>query len=401
MFSYAEKMEIFASTVMRRKFTTFAATFFLALSAWAATPCPPALLTEVPRVAQLRGLDGRWQPRCELLAAASLKDRLATKLANELPLPPKLYLEVLQRLGFVPSTPELYERLLDFYASQVLGFYEPSRDTMVVVNLPLPSEEESSVVWVHELAHAAQEARFGLPTKLLSVKDNSDQQRSFSAIAEGEAMLVMLLLESPSPPPIESLEQAAQALVEVSKSLARSANIGDFFVEDLAFPYAQGLRTVLSAYKKGGWPAVDGLLTNPPTCTAHLLFGSPCNHLTNRTLPPVPEGFQELLTDSLGAWVVKFWFSQVAGDKEAEKLARAWDGDRLRLIRDARVPQRWALCWKLRLKSQAEAIWAQAFVRQHVSKLLASFRQGPPPQVTVVSEGRTLTVWVDWPAPQP
>ena len=97
MFSYAEKMEIFASTVMRRKFTTFAATFFLALSAWAATPCPPALLTEVPRVAQLRGLDGRWQPRCELLAAASLKDRLATKLANELPLPPKLYLEVLQR----------------------------------------------------------------------------------------------------------------------------------------------------------------------------------------------------------------------------------------------------------------------------------------------------------------
>ncbi|MFN3412736.1 MAG: hypothetical protein ACK42L_01580 [Thermoanaerobaculum sp.] len=386
---------------MRKKLTTFAAALFVALGAWAATPCPPALLTQVPKVAQLRGLDGRWQPRCELLAAASLKDRLATKLTDELPLPPKLYLEVLQRLGFVPATPELYQRLLDFYASQVLGFYEPSRDTMVVVDRPLPSEEESSVVWVHELAHAAQEARFRLPTKLLGVKDNSDQQRSLSAIAEGEAMLVMLLLESPSPPPMESLEHAAQALVESNKFLARSANIGDFFVEDLAFPYAQGLRTVLSAYKKGGWPAVDSLLAHPPACTAQLLFGSPCNHLANRALPATPQGFQELLTDSLGAWAVKFWFSQVAQGKEAETLAKVWDGDRLRLIRDARSPQRWALCWKLRLKSHVEASWAQAFVRQHAPKLLTSFRKGSPPQVTVVPEGRTLTVWVDWPTPRP
>lgn len=401
MFSYAEKIEILAFTAMRSQFTTLVATFFLAQCAWAVTPCPPALLTEVPKVAHLRGLDGGWQPRCELLAAASLKDRLATKLANELPLPPRLYLEVLQRLGFVPATPKLYERLLDFYASQVLGFYEPSRDTMVVVDRPLPSEEESSVVWVHELAHAAQEARFRLPTKLLSVKDNSDQQRSFSAIAEGEAMLVMLLLESPSPPPTESLEQAAQALLEVSKSLARSAKIGDFFVEDLAFPYAQGLRTVLSAYKNGGWAAVDSLLAHPPTCTASLLFASPCNHLSNQVLPPIPAGWQELLSDSLGAWASRFWFSQVAKASAAEELAKAWDGDRLRLIRDKRAPQRWALCWKLRLKSQEGALRAQPFVRQHAPKLLASFRQGPPPQVTVVSEGRTLTVWVDWPTPQP
>lgn len=394
-------MEILASTGMLKKCITLTLTFLLALSVWADAPCPSALLTEVPKVAQLRGLDSRWRPRCELLAAASLKDRLATKLANELPLPPELYLELLQRLGFVPATPRLYNRLLDFYASQVLGYYEPSRDTMVVVDRPLPNAEESPVVWVHELAHAAQEARFRLPTKLLGVKDNSDQQRSFSAIAEGEAMLVMLLLESPSPPPIESLEQAASALVEVSKSLARSANIGDFFVEDLAFPYAQGLRTVLSAYKKGGWSAVDSLLAHPPTCTASLLFGSPCNHLSNQMLPSTPAGWQELVTDSLGAWALKFWFSQVAEGKEAEKLAKAWDGDRLRLIRDARAPQRWALCWKLRLKNRETAIWARTAVAQQAPRLLASFRNGLPPQITVELEERTVTLWVDWPVLRP
>lgn len=386
---------------MRKKCSTLAAILLLALSAWAATPCPPALLTAVPRVATLRGLGDDWRPRCEVLPFSSLKQRLASKLANELPLAPELYLEVLQRLGFVPKTPELYQRLLDFYASQVLGYYEPSRDTMVVVDRPLPGEEESSVVWLHELAHAAQEARFGLPTRLLAVKDNSDQQRSFSAVAEGEAMLVMLLLESPSPPPPESLEHAAQALAEGSKSLARSANIGEFFVEDLAFPYAQGLRTVVSAYKKGGWSAVDRLLAHPPTCTASLLFASPCNHLPNHLLPSPPPGWQALLTDSLGAWAVQFWFSQVAEAHAAEDLAKAWDGDRLLLIRNAKFPQSWALCWKLRLKNRDRALWAQKLIAQHAPKLLARFRQGPPPQVAVNLEERTVTLWVDWPPPRP
>ncbi len=349
----------------------------------------------------MRTLGNDWRPQCELLPFSSLKKRLATKLANELPLPPQLYLEVLQRLGFVPATPHLYDRLLDFYASQVLGYYEPSRDTMVVVDRPIPSEVEGSVVWVHELAHAAQEARFRLPTKLLAVKDNSDQQRSFSAVAEGEAMLVMLLLASPSPPPSESLEQAANALVEGSKSLARSAEIGDFFVEDLAFPYAQGLRTVLSAFQKGGWPAVDRLLAHPPRCTASLLFDSPCNHLSNQVLPPTPRGWQELLTDSLGAWALKFWFSQVAEALAAEELAKAWDGDRLRIIRDARSPQRWALCWRLRLKNRDRAAWARTFVAQQAPKLFAPFRRDVPPQVTVDLEERTVTLWVDWPGLQP
>lgn len=374
----------------------------MGLAAWAAAPCPSTLLTEVPRVAHLRGLAPAWQPQCELLPAPALKQRLAAKLATELPLEPHLYLEVLQRLGFVPPTDGLYNKLLDFYGSQVLGYYEPSRDTMVVVvDRPLPGWEEASVVWLHELAHAAQEARFRLPTRLLAVKDNSDRQRAYSAIAEGEAMLVMLVLESSSPPSPEGLEQAAQAIVEGSKSLASSAGIGEFFVEDLSFPYAQGLRTVLAALKKGGWAAVDTLLANPPTCTAQLLYRSPCRHLPDHLLPPTPGGWEELLTDTLGAWAVRFWFARAAGDAAAEELARGWDGDRLRIVRSTRTPNRWALCWKLRLGSERQALATQGLVARHGSKLLAFFQKGIPPQVTVTLEGRTVTLWADWPPPRP
>lgn len=374
---------------------------FLGLAAWAAAPCPPTLLTEVPRVAQLRGLAPSWQPQCELLPASALKQRLASKLASELPLEPQLFLELLQRLGFVPPTPGLYDRLLDFYGTQVLGYYEPSRDTMVVVDRPVPGQEEAPIVWLHELAHAAQEARFRLPTRLLAVKDNADRQRALSAIAEGEAMLVMLVLGGPSPPSAEKLEEAARAIVEGSRSLARSAEIGEFFVEDLSFPYAQGLRTVLAAYQRGGWAAVDRLLADPPTCTARLLFASPCHHLPNHLLPSPPQGWEEMLTDTLGAWAVRFWFARAAGETAAEELARGWDGDRLRIVRSTRTPGRWALCWKLRLANPRQALAARGLVVQHGPKLLAAFQQGIPPQVSVTLEDRTLTLWVDWPAPRP
>ncbi len=386
---------------MLRKCSTLWASFFLALAAWGASPCPPALVAEAHKVGKLRRLPATWQPRCELLPEAALPDRLKAKLTSELPLPPQLFLEVLQRLGFVPPRRDLFPKLLDFYASQVLGYYEPSRDTMVVVDKPLPDESDAAGVWLHELAHAAQEKRFRLPTKLLAIKDNSDRQRTFSAIAEGEAMLVMLTLASPSPPPTESLEKAAEAIAESSKSLARAADIGDFFVEDLAFPYAQGLRTVLAAFEKGGWPAVDRLVANPPQCTAALLFASPCHHLTNDALPPVPQGFQELFTDTLGAWAMRFWLAPLAGEEAAGRLARAWDGDRLRLVRSESDPDTWALCWKLRVQRPEDAAFAEKLVAAHAPGLLRHFRRNGAPQVAVARDGRTVTLWVDWTPSRP
>ncbi|MCS7183541.1 MAG: hypothetical protein NZ869_10595 [Thermoanaerobaculum sp.] len=386
---------------MRRKSTTLLLLLLAAHPAAAALPCPPALVAEVPKVAKLRGLDHRWQPKCEFLPQTQLVERLTRKLAEELPLPPPLYLEVLQRLGFVPPTPKLYQRLLEFYSGQVLGYYEPHRDTMVVVDRPLPSQEGNGGVWVHELAHAAQERRYGLPTKLLAMRHNSDQQRTLSAVLEGEAMLVMLTLASTTPVSAEHLEKTAADMSEGAASLARSAQIPEFFVEDLVFPYSQGLATVLRAWQEEGWKGVDRLLAQPPACTAQLLYRAPCRHLGDGVLPPTPKGWEVLLKDTLGAWAMRFWLARGGDSAAAEHLAQAWDGDRLLLLRHQAAPQQWALCWKLRLRSTAHAQQAIQLLRQRLPTLLAGFSPGALPLLAYTVEGPTVTVWANWPTPPP
>lgn len=385
---------------MRSKFTTRLA-LTLGVLSLAFTPCPRELVRQANKVAAVRGLSPQWRPKCELLPSALLEKRLAQKLAAELPVPPSEYLEVLQRLGFVRPTPNLYQKLLAFYTSQVLGFYEPQRDTMVVVDKPLGAEAVTAAVWAHELAHAAQEKRFRLPTRLLAVKDNSDKQRAISAIAEGEAMLVMLAVESPTPLDASQIRHTAEAIAQGTRQVAEQAGIDRFFVEDLAFPYAQGLATVLAAWEQGGWAAVDRLLARPPLCTATLLFASPCHHLDDQAMPPVPQGYVQLLADTLGAWALRFWLAQPLGEERAGAVARVWDGDRLRLVKKATEPQRWALAWQLRVQQEAALPTVREALEEALPVLFGNFERQGLPSWRLVSQGRTLTVLVNWPTPQP
>lgn len=316
-------------------------------------------------------------------------------------MPPELYLEVLQRLGFAPPENGLYLKLLNFYSSQVLGFYEPEGDTMVIVRRSHPETADSKEVWLHEFAHAAQEKRFGLPSKLLAVKENSDLQRAFSAIAEGEAMLVMVILAPATAPEPAAVSRLAQAIETSTKQLAQEAGVGEFFVQDLAFPYARGLTKVLEAFQAKGWPGVDALLANPPTCTAALLFANPCHHLDDRVLPANPPGYEPLLTDTLGAWAMQFWLSQTLGKEAATSLAQLWDGDRLRILRSQKEPRRWAMVWQLRLQTVQDIPKAEAALRRHAQQILVRFQPGSKPNTLVRSRNRTITLLVDWPTAQP
>lgn len=157
--------------------------------------CPPAIARAAREVAALRQVPPPFSPPCRLLSPGDLERELERKLRRDLPVPLELFVEALSRLGLVEGDPAaLIPRLLDFYRSQVLGFYEPGRDEMVIVDAPGGEEELAALVWAHELEHAAQERRFRLPSRILALGHNGDVQRAAAAIAEGDALLVMFLL---------------------------------------------------------------------------------------------------------------------------------------------------------------------------------------------------------------
>jgi hypothetical protein len=258
-----------------------------------------------------------------------------------------------------------------------------------------------SPVWAHELAHAAQERRFGLPSRLLAMRDDGDRQRATSAIAEGEAMLVMLVLNKNGPDP-QALRRTQQQLAAQAETMAPPAGVPRYFVKELVFPYAQGFATVLATFERGGWPAVDTLLADPPRTTAQLLHPerpSPVAHLGDEVLPVTPPGWTTVLTDTLGEWTLATWLGLHLAPAEASRVAAGWDADRARLITGP--DGAWALALVVRCRDNEAAARLAAALESHLPTLLANLNPGTRPRIVEEVVGATVSVRVGWPVPSP
>lgn len=359
-------------------------------------------MTAVAReVATLRKVEGSFSPPCRAIVANELREELDRKLRRDLPIQPELYLEALRRLGIVDGEPStVYSDLLEFYAGQVLGFYDPGRDEMVVVSGERLGGPAMRLVWAHELAHAAQESRYHLPSRLLGMRANGDEQRAASAVAEGEALLVMFLLASPGSD-ARALDQAVEMLEGQAAAGLASARVPEFFVQDLLFPYAKGFSTVVRAYREGGWQEVDRLLSSPPPSTALLLHPNfpEVRQLGDDTLPPVPAGWEEVVSDTLGEWTLGFWLSRRFPAEKSRRLAAGWCGDRLRLVRNRQNTDHWALAWRL-VTSNLESRELTAALQQGLPGLLARLPgRNPPLELAWTIAGTTIELRANWPKP--
>jgi len=390
---------------MRRHFSTALLALLLAALPALAAECPPAVGEAATALARLRPVPAGFAPPCRLIARAALEEELDRKLRRDLPIPPAQFLETLYRLGFVAERPDdVYPRLLRFYASQVLGFYEPDGNELVVVDHGAAAASIATLVWTHELAHAAQEHRFHLPTRLLAERANGDAQRAASAIAEGEAMLVSLLLAMPVADSDDPLTAAEAAVREQVEGLREAQPVPSYFIDDLAFPYTTGFAVVLGAYRDRGWTAVDSLLAKPPRTTAALLYPAlppPGPPLADHTLPPVPPGWDEVITDTVGAWGVLTWLSPALGPAQTADLVAGWDADRIRVIRNRSDTGRWAFAWRLRARGVTERGQFQRVLQVHLRPLLERLSGGAPVSLTWISGGQELEVRAAWPDAPP
>jgi hypothetical protein len=386
---------------MGRDYSIGAAAILAAATALAAVPCPPDLSAVAREIAVVRQVPPPFAPPCRMIAADQLRQELDRKLRRDLPLAPEVFIEALQRTGMVDGkAPELYRRLLDFYGSQVLGFYEPEGDDMVLVEGNQASGVTARLVWAHEVAHAAQEHRFHLPSRLLGIRDDGDAQRAASAIAEGEAMLVMTVIEYRDSGAELDVAGAAAAMAAQARAFTPPPGVPDYFAQDLLFPYTAGFATVSAAYGKGGWPAVDALLARPPTTTAALLYpdrprtGPP---LADSDLPATPAQWSTVLTDTLGAWGTRFWLSRSLPEAEADALASGWDGDRLRLVRSASAPDCWALAWRIRCRDEAARRALETALQRALPARLARLCPAAGLDLTWIADGRSFEVRAGWP----
>lgn len=287
--------------------------------------------------------------------------------------------QMLRSLQLVDIPPaEILPKLLSLYESQVLAFYDPHAHTYYAIKqLPnLPPEAAKLVdpktleetVMVHELMHALQDQHFGLSAKEKALMRDTDANLAYHAVLEGEAVLVMVthMLKKSG----VSLDEVVKddAMLNLISSSAASDQMIDpstprYFADMLKFPYLEGLKFVVAAYRRGGWAEIDKLHANPPRTTREVLH--PEEYFARSFKPRAFDN-----TKPAGALAVEhlgeFHWRHLVG-KDA---ALGWVNDRVVVYPDRRV--------------QVESEWesaarAEAFAKGYEAFLL---ERGLEPKIT-------------------
>jgi hypothetical protein len=333
-------------------------------AAAATTALLPARVEEVARaVEKVRGRRFERAVPASEIDGAELKKVLRAKVFEGFPTSPENTIATLVALGFFEETPRLIDKLLDFYASQVIAFYDPEPRRFFLVkgagdHLPdgageLGGAMAEKMIFAHELTHALQDETLRLDRRIKDLKDNGDRALALESLLEGEATLVMVRVTLAELPGGESADVEESLAPLLSAGALEKANLPkdlpDYFSEQLFFPYVEGTAYVRRLVKAGGWAAVDRLWKSPPASSSAILHDGatfePAEHLLSASEEKSgPEGSKHLYSDTLGEWGVRFLLRKAAARSDADAIAAGWRGDRIAFFGSARnISYRWRI----------------------------------------------------------
>jgi len=334
----------------------------------AATDLLPDRVSEVSRqVEQVRGRKFERPVPASEIDTAEARRMLREKIAEGLPTPIDEYLRSLVVLGLIDDSPGLLDHLVDFYVAQVVAFYDPESRRFYVVKGSEDRMGESAdmaglaqgLIYSHELTHALQDETLKLDARTRALKDDSDRGFALQCLLEGEATLVMIKVALKEIPGADEKAEEELAPLLTSGGLERSnvpANVPAYFVDQLFFPYAEGLAYARAAYQKGGWAEVDRLWKDPPASSAEIMHGSPYPAPVEGLLTANPAalfpGQKIAYTDTLGEWTLRFLLGRALTDEEASEAAAGWRGDRIAFVNGG---SRMGYYWRIRFEEPEQA----------------------------------------------
>jgi hypothetical protein len=315
------------------------------------------------------------------------------------------------RLGLVPDTIDLEPLLRSLLLEQVVGYYDPARDTLYVVDRVDASQVEP--VLLHEIVHALQDQYVDLDSLMKANLKKNDRSTAAQAAMEGHATFAMLEwqlatlmggnADLTTLPGLEGLlgdDPLAAAGIEMPVLSEAPAVIR----ESLLFPYLGGL-VFVQEYWSGPWGRVPPLGPAMPVSTEQVLH--PERFEPGRAdmptdvgfLSPPPAGWAEVYADNLGELETRLVLREFLPDREeADRAAAGWDGDRFRLL-DGPAGEVfvWATVWD----TDRDALEFEIGIRRALTARYGGDpgSEGREIQVLRGSQGRrpTVVVW-DLPA---
>ena len=387
-------------SAMRQKSPLAAAGALLAAAVLFASPeLLPDTIAEFSRqVEEVRGRKFlRPVPAFEI-DSVEARRVLREKIVEGLPAPPDEVFRSLAAMGLIDDPARMLDILVDFYASQVVAFYDPQPRRFYVVKGAAglgdagteAGHMASGLIYSHELTHALQDEALRLDERIRQLRDDGDRAFALQCLLEGEATLVMVRVAlSAIPGAGESVEEQIAPLLSAG-ALERGnvpKDVPDYFVEQLYFPYTEGTAFARAAVKRGGWEEMDRLWKSPPLSSAEIIHGSPypppARGLLPANLVTVAPGQRFVYSDTLGEWTMRFLLGRALPSEEAARASAGWRGDRIAYFTGSRAM---SYLWRIRFDEPPSAARFEAALRK------ARAKRPAPSAETITREGTDVLV---------
>lgn len=315
----------------------------------------------------IRGLRSRGSVPCLVHDRETVRAHLTTIIDTKIP-PEKIAREeiLFKAIGLLPETFDYKNGLISLYVSQLGGYYDPEKKHFVMAGW-MPAMLQAPII-VHELTHALQDQHFDLETFINHSIGTSDELLARSAVAEGDAMAVMvdasrLAVGQPSIRFDSSVDLVVAQSVLGMRMMPGLEGVPEGLKSLLVFPYTSGLRFAHRRLQVGGYRAIDEAFRSAPRSTEEILHPE----LFGRANPSfkrfddsgsLARGGADgavLHGDVVGEFLLGVVLGGLSGDNAAgARAAAGWGGDRATLIRRPGRPKP-TLVWRHAWDTAADA----------------------------------------------
>jgi hypothetical protein len=261
---------------MRTPFTIIAVLIAALLGLWAltegeqeSTAAPAAASVDViaRRVEALRSLRFKRLPTpVTVTPRQAAQEGLADFDRHYPPARRRADEQIYKLLGLLGPEEDLRELNRSLFGEGVAGYYDPRDGRLrVVEGAGTGTRVLEEMVLAHELTHALEDQRFGLPSETAAT---DDRELARSALHEGSATSLMYSYVQEQ----FSAEETLGGLL--GSAFADTGDLPPFFQAQLLFAYLGGERFVADLRRRGGgsWALVDtAFRLRPPSSTEQVL----------------------------------------------------------------------------------------------------------------------------------
>lgn len=294
-----------------------------------------AVAKTLARVSELRGIRATRPVPGVKLERDQLVGRVKDKALREYP---KEALQregqLLQLMGFAPTTFDYLNEMMKLLESQLEGFYEPNNGTMYLAADLRGKEAQATLA--HELVHALQDQSYDLKSRSSYRPGKGDETLALACLAEGDATSLMMdfVLREQNRTALDLPAPMLREMMEGGMNGASVKDVPHILRSTLIAPYIDGLDFVHALRRKGGWNGVDEAWRRTPTSTEQILHVEKWEQRERPIAiePPTAQalgaGWKLDDEDTFGELGFALTYEEWLPSADARLAARDWGGDR-------------------------------------------------------------------------